>query len=608
VNTAITIGMRELRERSRLFVIAGALAILPFLVAAMPNLSGNRRLAIATVSGIGALNYAFALAILLGVSIVGRELSEKRLSFYFARPVEAWAIWAGKAGAALLTLITVAALIAIPGWLAAPSQWQIVWARDNWIIWRASAVACLFFFLGGHVLGTMMRSRSVLIVIDFVLGVLAAAAAFLVIRPLLFSGAFQLAAGVQIAMGTALLAVLAIVPVWQLSRGRADVRRSHSALSRALWPAIGAIILIAGAYSAWMTSTTFASIDEVQHLEQSPSGEWVFVTGGDDARRNIPASFLLHTATGKSERLNISPWTGVEFSRDGRVLAWTEPAELIPRYGGIRVYTRALTPGAKSHDTQITGSLTDRLALSADGSRLAMLDHKQLRIHDLATGRLVAAASGIKGTIMSLFFPSPDVVRMVVHPRSSANAEIFEFDVARKKLEKTGEIDVPTGFTWSSLTASEDGRWFYLNKNAAVLDGRTGAVRTQLPIQPESHRASVMLGDGRIAWTSRGVLRLYDRSGAPIREIRLPIVRGSVVGQAGTSKLVLAGRMTEKHEASIQGRHMLIVDLEKGVVEKVVKDVYGPAMDYSIDPRLQQYTADATYAGMDANRKFTRWK
>lgn len=609
MNAAITIVARELRERTRLFIVAAALAILPFIVAMMPNMQNQRGLTIATLSGMSAINYAFAIALLLGVSIVGRDLSEKRLSFYFAKPIPSWALWAGKAGAALLIVIAVAAIIAVPGMLVAFDHFSTVWGGGQWVVMKVSAIAALFFLFGGHAISTMVRSRSALVALDFVLAVTTLIATFFIVRPLLFRGSLQLAVGVLEVIAFALLVILAVAPVWQISRGRADARRNHSALSRALWPALGATLLVAASYTGWMTSATVESFDQIHDLAQSRDGQWIFVTGGDHARKNLPATYLLHTPSGTNQRVNIAPWTEAKFSRDGNVLAWTEPAEIIPRRGGVRIMTRALEPDAKARDTGITAHLSDKFAISDDGSRLAVLDYERIRVYDLASGKLLMAAAGIpRGEAQSMFFAGPSRLRVTTHRRGAGQAELYEVNVDGKKLAKTGAMQVPVGFTNSSVSANASGSLFYLNRQAAVIDPNSGNVIAKLPFQPESNRASVMLGDGRIVWVTRGMLRLYDSTGAPLREIPLPLARGLVIGEIGKRKVMIMGRETEPNAPEIRGRRILVVDLENGTVEKTVKDMFGPSMWWGGDPRLPAFAEGATFAAMDAEKKLAYWK
>src|SRR5512145_2096094 len=94
---ALIIARHELRERSFVFALAGVLALIPFAMSLMPfGRRFGRELMLAGTAGIISVCFTVGLALILGASLVGRELSEKRMSFYFARPVSAASIWFGK--------------------------------------------------------------------------------------------------------------------------------------------------------------------------------------------------------------------------------------------------------------------------------------------------------------------------------------------------------------------------------------------------------------------------------------------------------------------------------------------------------------------------------
>ena len=57
--------------------------------------TGERRTALAVASLIFATGFTAGLATILGSSIIGKELSDGRLSFYFSKPVSAGSIWFG---------------------------------------------------------------------------------------------------------------------------------------------------------------------------------------------------------------------------------------------------------------------------------------------------------------------------------------------------------------------------------------------------------------------------------------------------------------------------------------------------------------------------------
>jgi nitrate reductase NapE component len=607
MNTAMIIATRELRERWRIFVIAVAFAVLPFVIAAMPGGRNDPANTIVLLGGTGALSFAFGVALLLGGTTIARDLAEKRLSFYFTKPIAPWALWVGKAGAALVTLAISVAIIAVPAFLAVPDEWRMFWGRESWLVARLSVVAAIAFFLIAHAMATMVRSRSVLMALDLVLAVATVLMALLVTRPLLVRGAVEYVVFVWAALAAAALLILAIAPIVQLTRARTDIRRSHAVLSGVLWPAIAVCLLIAYGYALWATSPALASLDDIENVDQSRTGEWVFVTGTDKTRGDISSSFLLNTKTGENERLNALRWTGVEFSRSGNVLAWIEADELVPRTGAARVHVRPLTAGGEPRATPIIASMGEAVLLSDDGTRIAVLHGQKLRVHDIATGRLLAAAQMPRAIVVSAFFASPATVRFVSTQRTEKIASIHELDITRKTLTKTGQFETAQPIGYYELTASADGSTLYVNQTGKIIDGRTGALRATVPIATKSHRASVMLHDGRVAWLHDGVLDVFDANGGRVKQVRLPITGGIVVGETADGKVLISGRQGKPAEG-VRGRKMITVDLARGAVTGVKDDVFGPSNWWGRDPRLPMFAAGASYSGIGGNEQLTHWR
>src|SRR5512140_60747 len=123
----LTVAAREIREYSFLFIAAGVLAVIPLLTMLLRTPLESRMEAVA-ILGLGvAANFAIVVALMVGATIVGREISEHRTSFYFSRPVPASAIWFGKLTAAVLMTLAAFALIVVPSAIVAGDQWRRVW-------------------------------------------------------------------------------------------------------------------------------------------------------------------------------------------------------------------------------------------------------------------------------------------------------------------------------------------------------------------------------------------------------------------------------------------------------------------------------------------------
>src|SRR4030081_3129260 len=103
MKNALVIAAREFEEKRFVAYAAVATASLPFIFAAIPALNGKSP---ADTIAMGALvfgtTFAIAVGLIIGVSFIGRDLSDARMSFYFSRPVSGLSIWFGRLTAAIL--------------------------------------------------------------------------------------------------------------------------------------------------------------------------------------------------------------------------------------------------------------------------------------------------------------------------------------------------------------------------------------------------------------------------------------------------------------------------------------------------------------------------
>ena len=77
---------------------------------------------------------------------------------------------------------------------------------------------------------------------------------------------------ILIGVGVAASVILAVAPAWQLAHGRTDARRGHAALSRFVWVGLGAVLLVAAGYVAWVVSADPADLREVLSVDQPANG------------------------------------------------------------------------------------------------------------------------------------------------------------------------------------------------------------------------------------------------------------------------------------------------------------------------------------------------
>jgi len=589
MNATLAVAGRELRERSRIFLIAAILAVLPFLAAAVPAARGQRLLAMATLATFLMVSCACGVALTLGISIVGRELSEKRLSFYFSRPISPAAMWGGKLVAGLLISFSVIAMIALPAALTSPHGWRVAEGTE---LAKITAVVCVVLFLVGHTVSTVIRSRSALLAIDFALLVVSLIVIALILKPILAGGGVIAASRLCFGIAGAVVLVLAGAPVVQLGRGRSDARRSHAALSGALWPAVAIVLVIAAAVSVWIVRPPFASVEEIGTIVQSPDGRYVIMNGEAKNRGGYRPSFEIDTTSGEMTRSTMLPFAVPVVSRDGSTVASMELASVIPGRPIVQTRVRHLGGTRSASIFPVGTPVATSLALSDDGTKVVIAVSQQVSVYDVATRKVLAVARIDGRHLEAMFFPRPAVLRLVSYEDGSF--VIRELDVARPRLSVTGKVSAKR----SPVVMSADGSRMLLRHEARIVDGVTGQLVAQLQTpQGSPLLTSAMLNDGRVVVTSRRVLHVFDRDGSPVREVAIPVERAAITGEVGDSKLLLRTQAGS-----------YLVDLNRGIVEQNLRGLRAPAFwSWSADPRLQRFLPGAVLTTLDTKNKLAMW-
>src|SRR5579859_1683266 len=92
----IAIARREIAEKSFVFIAAIALAVVVCLMPFVPGVHNSPSEVIFVAAGIAASNMAIIMSLILGATVIGREMADRRMSFYFAKPIPAPSLWFGK--------------------------------------------------------------------------------------------------------------------------------------------------------------------------------------------------------------------------------------------------------------------------------------------------------------------------------------------------------------------------------------------------------------------------------------------------------------------------------------------------------------------------------
>lgn len=583
--STFVIARRELAEKRFVFFTAAALLLVMPVIALVDGATDwGRGAFIATIGGFAAIGYTLALAILLGASVIGRDLSDKRLSFYLAKPIPASSIWFGKLLASLILIAACFIVLMAPVFVAAMNAWDSSWTVNLGSMAAAMALLSVGFFVSSHVVSTMVRSRSPRIAIDAILGVAAIAIATALVRKIYLDDALELS--LSLAVGMALLMVVALLfsGAWQLERGRADRQRNHIELSKYVWTSAAIVLALGAGFVAWVTGVTPRSLTGFREAVSAKSGPWMFVDGDASLRPHYRAKFLVNTSDGKWYRYRPAGQYQLRaaFSADGRHAAYLgDTARTAKR---LELFTMDLDGTPAPVDTGITaGMRAGSLVLSDDASRLAMVEDQTVRVVDLGTKKTLGAARlPANAGQARMFFVTNDLLRIYVKIFAGTGAaeraalHIFEFDAAHHSLRETSAA--PLVAHTILTTASADGSTLLLGMHdgpdgdarLVVADARTGQPSTTIPLARRVEIYGAELIDGnRVAYVSRdanghGLLHVTGMANA----IDVgPLQHAHVVGEVAPGKLALVA-VISGGDTPQRVSQSLLVDLGRGVVER----------------------------------------
>ncbi|HEX5856147.1 MAG TPA: hypothetical protein VFZ57_11060, partial [Thermoanaerobaculia bacterium] len=584
----LAVAAREIAERKLLFLGAFVVGLLPLGVFLIPVLRGNPREArsVAVLLVAATITVGFPLA--FGATILVSDIAQKRLSFYFSRPLRAASIWAGKLLAALLISIACAFLVAAPVFFV---EGESAFSSDTGGLFSRGFLSLIllgipFLLLLAHAVASMARLRSAWIVLDFLLAVVFVVAITLCIRSLLFSGFWGFHEQWRSPeralwwLPVSVLAILLAASFVQVADGRTDARRSHGALSATLWGLTALLALPLVGLAWWVSSAAPGDIVAVeQGIQAAPRGSWVALAGKVRKRGSAGAAFLYDTASGRYLKLRGSG--EVAFSADGARAAWVEErVGFFERERKADLFVADLA-SAKGVETGLTCSVWCRAALSASGRRLAVSDGSALEAYDISdpSNPKQLAAIRAEGASRSFVFVDEDTIRMFPRVFNAANRR----DIAPAELEIT-ELSLPSkkssvsgGFEREALPflrLAADGRYLVgtRDKRLTLHDGRTGTLLATLSEDLEAPKMRFLSG-GRMAVAGiadgKGVLKIFlEGIEAPARPLDLgPAANVALGGEIAPGRVAVALNSFRSNDGRSQRAWKLtFVDVATGAV------------------------------------------
>lgn len=668
------VALNEIREWQFLYLTAFVLGWLPLLLTLLPSVSDYSKADIHTM-GVLMLLVIFGLLmpLALGAALWARDLAERRAGFYFARPISAWGLWSGKVLAAWVAFWLSLGLVLLPTQLAMlidDADWMLGLASLDlprlWILPLlamtkgaapsgmddSSVVASglhlagsnvvgqvltllalpLFLILLSHAAAVMWRARSPWLGLDFLGLGLSLLGATLVVRLLIRTHVFGPLVVVQKLWALWLLLALLIAGGFQVARGRADLSRSHRAMSLTLWPLLLVGVLASLGYARWVLA---AGVDDLEHRSAiaAPAGRWLLVGGVAHGRSGYSPSFLIDSANGNTVALGngrvlslgaTSASEGFQFCEEGRAAAWRECHDFAKT--DCEVMWLALdVPGAEPIPTGIGVPFRswNPFTLSADGSRLALRRGRQLSVFEVPSGRAIASTKvGFGDSATDLSFVSNEVVRFYAPHLSRENRDnnavrivLWHFDTAKRELRPVREL----GARWAHQVASDPYRGLVLDYSSSpptfrLVDGKTEQLHWQIEESWRSQsRGRRFLADGRLVLAGRtdaGVtLVVISPSGEIERRIVLTEVAEITLGyelMPGRVSVGISDVPMETWPVPPTLKHWTteLIDVVSGERQQVLKDAYPVSTGWDLQPRLG---AEVTRLFVTGDDEIFRW-
>ncbi len=506
MNGTVAILTREFSARREVLLVAAATAVIAFAMPLMPGLGSYRAEDVWTVaSNTLALAVGWGLALLLGATVFGRDLADGRLGFYFARPVSGLAVWWGRMLGAYLLILASEAVALLPSLfgglrvIASSTDW-------GWPAVVAYLAVPFVLLLLAHAVSVQMRARTAWLILDLVGWVVFLFVAMTVLRTLWLIGATTAFAVVGGALAASLGLALLVAGAAGVAVGRTELRRTHGALSAALWSVLAVCTAAAAAYASWLQGFGRTDIREVHVISAAQDGSWVELYGTAPGRLDVAKRFLVSVATRRflslGHRQGQMYWDRAIFSAAGNAVVWVrwEP-------GSIGTVMRAdlATADPRTIATTLTVGPRAELELSPDGGRLAVLEQGILSVFELDDERQVTAVRLPPDLELStMFFVRADRIRLYasVSHSDSRSLAIAEVDVTSGTIRRTGSVESLPGSSWKAFDArlehviisgsTEAGA----PKTRTLYDARTGvAIRS---LEPGGFPG--FLSDGRLVW------------------------------------------------------------------------------------------------------------
>jgi hypothetical protein len=549
----LAVAAREIEQRRGVLLAAAVAALLPFLAPILPGVRGNDAAEVRLyTAAFLAFAFAAALSLVFGTTAIGGDLSQRRLGFYFSRPIGGAAIWSGKLAGAWLLIVVVTAIVIAPAGLFDSSVWASE-ARSGLLATLAAAFAAavLVLLALGNVVSLALRSRSGWVAADLAALALWAGLLVTIGRSLLAAQAPVLLRNLAVAVGAACAAALLAAGGAQVSIGRVDAVRGNRARFATLWGLLFVIAALAFGGVRWLLSPSPGDLFSDTVASAAPTGAWIEIEGFARRRADLRAALFYDVSSGRYVTARVGSRGAAVISRDGSTAAWTEPTSFWAD-GPQDVWICKLAGGQRVH-TPVSGRIWD-LEVSPDGTRLAVTGESTTGVYEIPSGRLLGSIPlSSDERFTRIAFVERERLRVYRIPRLGSPAsrdelvsiEAFDFDLGARKLVPRATI--PNIRRPFALTFDDRERRLIVwerGSSLSLFDLDSGRLLAVLANAAWGATSRAFLSDGRIAIaeTDGGAARLhlYSTKGEPEKVFELgPATVARVGAEPAPGKLAM---------------------------------------------------------------------
>lgn len=594
MRTAILIATREVRERRLIFLAALVAGTIPLLFA--PRFGSTRADALSAASITIATAFAVGGALLVGSTIVGRDLADHHISFDLARPAPTIAIWAGRTLAALAIVLGSAIVALVPTTLFGHGLFDLARTSARWVdpgVVGVFAFATVLLTGLAHIAGLDFRARSIWSLIDLIAIPVVVALAWLVWQPILAAHAERLT---RVAVWT--FAIWCLIAVFVAAaagfvRGRTILEEVQQWTATSLAILVAFAVITSMVWGVWVRSAAPSDLTRpFARAEFASNSPLVAFVGHSPGRMDYLSTFFINVDTGGWTRVpaGSDAFAGA-VNTDGTLFAWGEarptrsdPHEyhvIVGDLSGRHVERRLAIP-AKSYIWSAS--------FSPDSTRLAFTDSTKLRVVDVASGEEVSSVNISPETARAqqIIWLDEDHLRLYASETSRGDPNQSKIRIADVNLAARSVTSLGWCSGFKAIVDSGAHKLLVMGRGPGRLelaDARSGEGVATLGTSPNYQSATFVSG-GRIAATriddgGRAWLDVFASTTALERSIPLGDSTRAMVGGepvAGRVAVALTKRRSwppgDDFAAAWQ---LLVVDVKTGTIERLPTHGYPEA-------------------------------